>query len=371
MEKKVSFDFPVDILKKSEQQGEFHVVGYASVSDVVDLQNDRITDDALKNSETDLLTNSTVLLNHDPEKPIGKVIKSEFDDHGLLIDVLISKTEADIIEKIREQILNKFSIRGQILSRSKEWDENLGQEINVIEKMSLIEVSVVSVPANSEAKAIGFYVTKSLREFDESENSKVGDTPISKGGDPMPKDNSKKKEEISKSDPNPEVKKNEEPNNPTPSPTPQPAPAPTPSDPTPPAPTPSPEPGKEEAQKNLVEAVRSALEPVFGKLALLIEMGGDSGAIAQEIWMMLKSIAGESSPSADMPKAMPKQLSQGEIGKLISTEVSKQVETILKSVPTLRKGVIQNEDKKEDIQKTFDGLTPDKKLRVALATLNK
>src|SRR5690349_278096 len=98
---KVSFDFPLEILKQAEASGEFHIVGYAATSDF-DLQGDIITPEALKGSSLDLLKNSTVLLNHDVKQPIGKVTKAEFDHHGLLIDVLISKTEPDIIQKIKE-----------------------------------------------------------------------------------------------------------------------------------------------------------------------------------------------------------------------------------------------------------------------------
>ena len=128
---------------------------------------------------------------------------------------------------------------------------------------------------------------------------------------------------------------------------------------------------QDETKKNLVDAVRAALDPVFAKLTMLIEMGGDVATIAQEIWMSLKNITGDSAPMPDVPKSQPEPISQEEIGKMISSEVNKQVEHILQSVQTLRKGVIQNEEKKEDIQKTFDGLAPEKKLRVALATLNK
>ena len=94
---KISFSFPAEILKQVEQNGEFHVVGYAATTDF-DLQGDIITEEALQNASLDLLKNSTVLLNHDLARPIGKVTKVDFDRHGLLIDALISQTEPDIIQ---------------------------------------------------------------------------------------------------------------------------------------------------------------------------------------------------------------------------------------------------------------------------------
>ena len=81
-----------------------------------------------------------------------------------MIDALISKSEPDIIQKIKEGILNKFSIRGEVLEREKKFVPELDRVANVIERMTLLEVSVVSVPANPEAKAIGWYVSKALRE---------------------------------------------------------------------------------------------------------------------------------------------------------------------------------------------------------------
>src|SRR5258708_31277641 len=160
---KIAFSFPAEVVKQAEEAGEFHVVGYAATMDF-DLQGDVITEDALKEASNDLLTNSTVLLNHDITQPIGKVTKVTLDKSGLLIDALISKSEPDIIQKIKEGILNKFSIRGEVLEREKKFVPELDRVANVIERMTLLEVSVVSVPANPEAKAIGWYVSKALQE---------------------------------------------------------------------------------------------------------------------------------------------------------------------------------------------------------------
>lgn len=185
IDKKVSFDFPVEILKQVEESGEFHVVGYAATTDF-DLQGDIITEEALRASQLDLLKNSTVLLNHDVTIPIGRVTKAEFDQHGLLIDVLISKTEPDIIQKIKEGVLNKFSIRGQVLEREKKFMPEYDRVVNVIKRMALVEVSLVSVPANPEAKAIGWYVSKALADSDREVTTAEPDGKKSQGGNSMP-----------------------------------------------------------------------------------------------------------------------------------------------------------------------------------------
>jgi hypothetical protein len=47
--------------------------------------------------------------------------------------------------------------------------------------------------------------------------------------------------------------------------------------------------------------------------------------------------------------------------------VAKQVDAALKAVPTLRKGLVQTDAETEQLQKQFESLPPEKKLKVALA----
>jgi HK97 family phage prohead protease len=357
---KVVFNFPLDIMKQGVEEGEFHIVGYAATSDF-DLQGDIITEEALRASQLDLLKNSTVLLNHDVTLPIGRVTKAEFDTRGLLIDVLISKTEPDVIQKIKEGVLNKFSIRGQVLDREKKFIPELDKVVNVIKRMSLVEVSLVSVPANPEAKAIGWYISKALSDQDEQE----------KGGTNMPK------EEVVIE----KISDEKE----TPAPEPIPAPALTGSPEsgsketaTAPAPvaTPSPEEvskarsTKDEEVKK--QGVMAHLDLVWGLLDRMIGIGGEASALAVQAKSLLKWTLGDATFQIPVPNPMPgdvtpKGLSKDEMETKISDEVKKQLESALKSVPAMRKGLIQPEPEAEDIKKKFEGLPPEKKLRVALA----
>jgi HK97 family phage prohead protease len=369
IEKNVPFTFPAEILKQSEENGEFHIVGYAATSDF-DLQGEIISDEALKESSLDLLKNSTVLLNHDAKQPIGKVTKAEFDEHGLLIDALISKTEPEIIQKIKEGVLNKFSIRGQVLERDREYMEEHDRMVNVIRRMTLVEVSLVSVPANPEAKAIGWYISKALEESDGKENPSGASDP--KGGDPMPKDKKDEGKDLKKGGDNPpedkdKLKKQDDPAPPAKEPDP-PAPNPPAPDPEPkPAPAPPAPQNPEETKKGLADVLKAQLEPVFSKLAQIIDMEGDAAEIAKDIWINLKSIIGEPDASAPAAKGVSKSLSKEHLEKLISDEVNKQVDSVIKTFPTLRKGVIQQENDDEDVRKAFESLPPEHKLRVALA----
>jgi HK97 family phage prohead protease len=161
----VNFECPFDITKAYEEEGRWIVEGYAATSDF-DMQEDIITEEAIRASARDLLENSTVLHNHNPDEAIGKVLSSGARPDGLFLKILISKTRPDIWQQVREGVLNKFSVRGKILEARKEWVDRLKKYARLILKMRLVEVSLVAVPANPKARAIRWYVEKALDAFE-------------------------------------------------------------------------------------------------------------------------------------------------------------------------------------------------------------
>ncbi len=186
----VGFRCRLDIVKAHEEEGKWIVEGYAATTDF-DLQEDVITQEAIEASARDLLENSTVLLNHDPALAIGKVERSEARRGGLYLKILISKTVPEIWQRIKEGVLNKFSIRGRILEARKQWIARLARYARLIFKMQLVEVSLVSVPANPKARAIRWYVEKALEDFEakggeleEISSAELADV-IQKGGTAM------------------------------------------------------------------------------------------------------------------------------------------------------------------------------------------
>jgi HK97 family phage prohead protease len=179
----VNFECPFDITKAYEEEGRWIVEGYAATSDF-DMQEDIITEEAIRASARDLLENSTVLHNHNPDEAIGKVLASDARPDGLFLKILISKTRPDIWQQVREGVLNKFSVRGKILEARKEWVERLKKYARLILKMRLVEVSLVAVPANPKARAIRWYVEKALEAF-ETAGGRIETT---KGGSEMKDD---------------------------------------------------------------------------------------------------------------------------------------------------------------------------------------
>lgn len=175
----VPFHFPFEITKKihqSDEKGNWYVEGFASTSDF-DLQSDMIEEEAFKKARKDLLERNTVLFNHDPNMPIGKVTKAETRKDGLWIRVMISKTAPDIWKKIQEGIISKFSIRGKILVAVKRYIKKLGRIANVIKEMDLIECSLVALPANPQAKTTRWYIAKAMSKALEEFEAKGGEIP--------------------------------------------------------------------------------------------------------------------------------------------------------------------------------------------------
>jgi len=161
----VPFECPFEITKTYEDSEKWYIEGYAGSTEL-DLTGDLITEDAFKNAEDDLLNNSTVLYNHDPEQPIGKIEDVKATKEGLWVKVLISKTVPDTWQKVKEGVINKFSIRGRVINAIKKFIKDIGKVVNVINELYLIEASLVALPANPEARALRWYITKSLQQFE-------------------------------------------------------------------------------------------------------------------------------------------------------------------------------------------------------------
>jgi HK97 family phage prohead protease len=164
----VDFEYAVEIAKAyDDKEGQWIVEGYAATSDF-DLQEDIITEEAIRTSAKDLIESSTVLHNHNTDEAIGRVLTSRARKDGLFLKILVSKTAPTIWQQIKEGVLNKFSVRGKVLEARKQWIPELKRHARVILKMRLLEVSLVAVPANPKARAIGWYVEKALDEFEKA-----------------------------------------------------------------------------------------------------------------------------------------------------------------------------------------------------------
>ena len=146
--------------KSTTKDGRRLIQGYASTSSL-DRQDEIVSRQALAGAAKDLLTNSTVFLEHQHASlPVAKILSSTLDDKGILIVAEMSKAAFcnDVWTLIEEGILNSFSIGGIVLDGHDERGED-GKSYHVIDKICLLEVSIVGLPANLDCK---FSVYKSF-----------------------------------------------------------------------------------------------------------------------------------------------------------------------------------------------------------------
>jgi HK97 family phage prohead protease len=156
--KKKNFTFEVDVIRTNGaiKKGDWVILGYATTFDMKE-DGIEITKAALENAKDDLLEYSTVLFNHNLDRPIGKIIETDVDDVGLLIKMVLSKEEEEIWKKVQDGTINKFSIQGRIVE-----SEPIGEESTRVNKIKLYEAGLVSVPGDVKSKTISWWVARSL-----------------------------------------------------------------------------------------------------------------------------------------------------------------------------------------------------------------
>lgn len=133
------------------------IEGYANTT-----TKDRVGDVVLEEAWTKgglgaYMKNPIILAFHNHSKPVGKTISYEVSEKGLYIAAEISKSAADVYNLVKEGILKTFSIGFMV----KDADYDSTTNIFVIKDLELLEVSIVSVPANSDSI---FSVRKSLED---------------------------------------------------------------------------------------------------------------------------------------------------------------------------------------------------------------
>ncbi|WP_341764542.1 phage major capsid protein [Candidatus Tisiphia endosymbiont of Beris chalybata] len=146
-----------NLIIKSVGENGVHISGYASVYNVLDQHNDLIIKGAFASPEIDK-PNIKLLWQHDCTKPIGVIHSLTEDDYGLQVDAIINnkiETGREAIELVRQGAVDGLSIGFNIQLANY---NNLNQR--VITKAKLVEVSIVTFPANCQAKIT--HITKHL-----------------------------------------------------------------------------------------------------------------------------------------------------------------------------------------------------------------
>jgi HK97 family phage prohead protease len=151
--------FQMNINEFEVKAGKIKIKGKASTPQV-DRYNDVVKPEAFMGTMEAYMTNPVVLLQHDTDKPIGKVIAYKILSDGLEVEAEISNDIDNCMKLITDGILRTFSIGFFV----KKWGFIMqdDKEIREISEIDLVEISVVTTPANPGAI---FSLAKSIKQF--------------------------------------------------------------------------------------------------------------------------------------------------------------------------------------------------------------
>lgn len=142
----------------SDDNQAIYIEGYASTTDV-DRHGDVVPTSVWEKGMTNYLKNPIILAYHDHHDPIGRMTQYKADSKGLWIKARIS-TAAKQFQLIKDGILTAFSIGFRVLDA----EYNSAAEVFLIKELELVEISVVSVPANQNTV---FDLSKAFDNADE------------------------------------------------------------------------------------------------------------------------------------------------------------------------------------------------------------
>jgi len=152
---------------KAAGDGPLRITGYANTVSK-DRSGDVIVSEAwLKGGISNYMKNPIVLAYHDHSQPIGISEEVTVDSTGLKITARISDVAGNVATLIKEGILKAFSVGFYI----KEADYDSKTDIFIIKDVELLEISVVSVPANQDSlfeMAKDFSTEAEFNEFKKS-----------------------------------------------------------------------------------------------------------------------------------------------------------------------------------------------------------
>jgi len=126
-------------------QDQIVIEGWASKS-VVDRDGDLVVPTGI--DLTNFKKNPVLLFNHNFEHPVGKVVEIEPSKDGLKVKAIVYKElDEKVFNAVKNGVLKTFSIGFRALDG--EYDNE--NDVFIITKAELWEVSIVSVPANQDA----------------------------------------------------------------------------------------------------------------------------------------------------------------------------------------------------------------------------
>ena len=142
----------------SEPSDSVYIEGYASTQDV-DRQGDVVPASVWEAGMKNYLKNPIILAQHDYDDPVGRMVEHRIDSTGLWVKARISAA-AEIFNLVKDGVVTAFSVGFRVIDA----EYNAATELFVIKQLELVEISVVSVPANQNTL---FSLSKAFNDADE------------------------------------------------------------------------------------------------------------------------------------------------------------------------------------------------------------
>lgn len=140
------------------------IEGYANTT-TKDRTGDVIPMTAWNKALDNYLKNPIILAQHDHGAPIGRMIEHSVDEKGLWIKARISAAADNVFKLIKDGVLTAFSVGFMV----KDATYDAVTDLFIIKDLELLEISVVSVPANQDSI---FSLSKSFTNDEEYSNFK-------------------------------------------------------------------------------------------------------------------------------------------------------------------------------------------------------
>lgn len=154
-------------VKSAASSKDFKIAGYANTIDK-DRTGDIVLPEAWVKGIDNFRRNPILLYQHDHNKPIGRVKNITVDKKGIFVEATVSgaaENQHGVKTLIEDGVLKSFSVGFKI----KDADYDRMSDAFTIKDVELLEISVVSVPANQNSL---FSVRKSFEQGDEYESFK-------------------------------------------------------------------------------------------------------------------------------------------------------------------------------------------------------
>jgi len=142
----------------NEPSDSVYIEGYASTTDI-DRQGDVVPASVWEAGIKNYLKNPIILAQHDYDDPVGRMVQHRVDSTGLWVKARISAA-AEIFNLVKDGVVTAFSVGFRVMDA----EYNAATELFVIKQLELVEISIVSVPANQNTL---FSLSKAFDDADE------------------------------------------------------------------------------------------------------------------------------------------------------------------------------------------------------------